>query len=247
MTSTPRSTRPGHPPVDIAWRLRNWVWYWTVKRISGLSDEALDRRYLPESPNGSRKRFFQRLRGLGSDPTLPRADLDQGSVFQQVHGQGQGQPLEAAKSDFSSKLWDLLTNPRLRIEDHRRYINEVMKERGWYRLRTEDCRIAAAFLIDPLFGFPEGREHVYSAMLYHLEADPSADHIALLAALFREAMSEVALSEAIQLRSSLLACASKWIKSIEMPPPQRRLLTLLIEQRLVHNWWFTPELIVPTV
>ena len=59
--STPR---PGHPPVDIALRLRNWAWYWSVKRITGCSDDRVDALYVLESKDGTRRRFFQRLCSL---------------------------------------------------------------------------------------------------------------------------------------------------------------------------------------
>lgn len=34
------------PPVDIAWRLRNWAWFWTVKQIAGCSEDRLDALYM---------------------------------------------------------------------------------------------------------------------------------------------------------------------------------------------------------
>lgn len=236
--------RPGRPPVDIAWRLRNWAWYWSVKRITGCSDDRLDALYVPESKDGTRRRFFQRLRSLGSNPTVARADLSGVSVFQRVIGGDKGQEMQIAERDFHSNLWEMLTNPRLGIEDHRQFINQAIEERGWYRLRAEDRRIAATFLTpDPTFGFPVGCEHVYSAMLTYLELHPTADHVALLAALFREAMTEVALPEAMLLRSSLMNCADNWVVSLGMPVVQQRhLLRLLIEQRLIRGWWFTPDL-----
>lgn len=238
-----RPPRPGHPPADIAWRLRNWVWYWTVKRVSGLSDERLDALYLPESQAGARRRFFQRLRSLGSDPTIGRADLGGGSVFQQVHAPDQAPELRVAEQNFRSALWDMLVRPRWGIEDHRQLIDQIIAERGWYRSRTEDRSIAGAFLQgDPTFGYAPGREHVYAAMLTYLESHPTADHVALLAALFREAMTEVALAEAEWLRVSLLTCVRNWLNALRMPAPQLTLLLLLIAQRLVHGWWFTPNI-----
>ncbi|WP_199099128.1 hypothetical protein [Dyella sp. ASV21] len=244
---TKKTTGPGHPPTDVASRLRNWAWYWTVKQATGCSDERLDELYLPESPKGNRRRFFQRVRSVGSDPTRLRGDLDGISVFQRIHD-GSGAPaLQAAERDFKSWLWIMLTQPAIRIEDHQQFINQLLAERGWYRLRDEDRRIVATFMAgDPAFGGTDGRDHVYSAMLSYLETHPTADHVALLAALFREAMTEVALTQAISLRSSLQKCARDWAQSLGMPDVHRRLLVHLIEQRLVHRRWLTTDLALKT-
>ncbi len=234
-----KGTGPGHPPTDVAWRLRNWAWYWTVKQATGCSDERLDELYLPENPTGNRRRFFQRVRSVGSDPTRLRSDLEGISVFQRVHD-GSGRPgLRAAERDFKSRLWVLLTLPTLRVEEHRQFIDQLLAERGWYRLRHEDRPIVAIYLVtDPSFGYPDGVDNVYSTMLAHLEAHPTADHVALLASLFREAMTEVDLAKAILLRSSLLVCTRAWANALGIPEVQRRLLVHLVEQRLIHQRWF---------
>jgi len=238
-----KASGPGHPPTDVARRLRHWVWYWTIKQATGCSDERLDELYLPANRTGNRRRFFQRIRSVGSDPTRLRSDLNGISVFERVH-EGNGAPaLRAAERDFKSWLWVLLTQPTLRLEDHRQFIDQLMAERGWYRHRHEDRLIIATYLVtDPSFGYPEGADNVYSAMLTHLEAHPTADHVALLAALFREAMTEVDLAKAIVLRSSLLVCTRRWASALGIPEVQQRLLVHLVEQRLIHQQWFTPEL-----
>ncbi|HEV2682083.1 MAG TPA: hypothetical protein VGV14_16380 [Rhodanobacter sp.] len=151
--------------------------------------------------------------------------------------------LQQAEEYLKSHLWVMLTDPLLRLEDHRQFISSIISKRGWYRAGAEDRRIVGAFLLtDPMFGYPEGVGSVYSAMLTHLETHPSADHVALLAALFREAIVEVQLSEAQLLRTSLLTCVHSWAHSLGMPALQHRLLVHLVEQRLVHGWWFTPDL-----
>lgn len=243
MAKSIRRTRAGNPPTDIAWRLRNWVWYWQVKEATGLSDEALDTAYLsPPSSEGNRRRFFHRVRTLGSDPTLPRPDLDDRSVFENVHAQGSDPQLQIARRAFDSPLWLMLSSRSWGVEDDRLYIAETIADRGWYRLQPEDRELAIEFIRDePALGQCEDREHVYSTMLTHLESHASADHIALLAALYREALNEVSLEQAIQLRSSLRACTGHWVRHLAIPEDIARLIERLVDTRLARNIWTTIE------
>ena len=243
MIKNTRRPRAGNPPTDIAWRLRNWVWYWLVKEATGQSDEALDAAYLPSpGATGARRRFFHRVRTLGSDPTVPRPDLNGRSVFESVHVQGSDPQLQLARAAFDSRLWWMLSSPSREGEDDRRYIADTIANRGWYRFQTEDRELGIEFIRDePAFALCEDREHVYSTMLTHLESYPSADHIALLAALFREALSEVSLEQAIQLRSSLRVCAGHWVRHLAIPEDIGHLIERLVDVRLARNIWTTPE------
>lgn len=244
MAKNTRRPRAGNPPTDIAWRLRNWVWYWLVKEITDQSDEALDATYLPPpGPDGARRRFFHRVRTLGSDPTVPRHDLDGRSVFESVHAQGAGPQLQIARAAFDSRLWWMLSLPPQGVEDDRRYIADTIAAQGWYRFQPEDRELGVEFIRDePAFGQCEDREHVYSTMLTHLESHASADYVALLAALYREALNEVSLEQAIQLRSSLRACTAHWVRHLAIPEDIARLIERLVYTRLARNIWMTPEI-----
>lgn len=242
-----RSSLPasrGQPPTDIALRLRNWVWYWLVKQATGKSDERLDGDYLTDGgPSGGRPRFFQRVRSLGSDPSLPRTmDRYGESILDRVHANASDAQLNAAHDAFHSDLWWMLSNPSLGAEGCRSVIARIIHARGWYRATPEDRQLGAFFIRDdPAFGQSPDRDHVYSAMLTHLESNPSADNVALLAALFREALNEVALEKAVLLRSSLRACTSLWMRSINnLPYEIGKLVENLVEERLVRNVWATP-------
>lgn len=244
MIKNTRRPRAGNPPTDIAWRLRNWVWYWLVKEATDLSDEALDMAYLsPPGSEGNRRRFFHRVRTLGSDPTLPRPDLDDRSVFENVHAQDSDPQLQIARTAFDSPLWLMLSSREWGVEDDRLYIAKTIADRGWYRFQPEDRELAIEFIRDePALGQCEDREHVYSTMLTHLESHASADNIALLAALYREALNEVSLEQAIQLRSSLRACTGHWVRHLQIPEDVARLIERLVDTRLARNIWMTPEI-----
>jgi hypothetical protein len=221
------------------------VWYWTVKQATGKSDEQLDSDYLPDaSKKGARPRFFQRVRSLGSDPSLPRKEWNGESVLDRVHASGGDSRLDAARAVFDSKLWLMLSDPTWSVEHYRKFIDDLIQAREWYRASAKDRQLGMVFFRDdPAFGQSSDHDNVYSAMLTHLESSPSADNVALLAALFREALGEVALEKAIQLRSSLRACTSLWLHAIEeLPYEVSQLVQNLVEDRLVRNAWHTPTL-----
>ncbi|WP_233840943.1 hypothetical protein [Dyella sp. 2HG41-7] len=215
-----------------------------MKQITGKSDERLDEDYLPHgTAEGARLRFFQRVRSLGSDPSVPRKTWKGESVFDRVHASGGDPNLDVARDAFHSKLWSMLAAPTWTVEDYQRFIDELIQARGWYRASVKDRQLGRVFFRDdPAFGQSADRDHVYSTMLTHLESHPSADHVALLAALFREALGEVALETALQLSSSLRACTSLWLHAIELPDEVRELVQKLVEDRLVRNSWKTPNL-----
>jgi len=242
-----RKRGPGKPPTDIAWRLRNWVWYWSVRETLKRSDDQLDSDFLPQnSDKGTRRRAFHRLRTTGNDPTLPRVDLKNQTLFNRVH-EAQGTALSDVYATFHSQLWKLLSNGSLTVEDYRDVISEMIAANGWYRATPDDRLLGATFMRDDAaFNITEDHEHVYSAMLTSLESNPSANNVALLAALFREALSSFNLERAAALRSSLRVCTSFWVRSIELPPQIARLLESLIQERLVRGVWRTPKIRVAT-
>ena len=88
----------------------------TAKSATDLSDDALDRRYLPDdSGSDARKRVVERIRSVGSDPSLPRADLNGDSLFAQVHADEASRNnarLKVARENFLSPLWAQLVEPQ---------------------------------------------------------------------------------------------------------------------------------------
>jgi hypothetical protein len=221
------------------------VWYWMVKQATGKSDEQLDKDYLPQaSKEGTRPRFFQRIRSLGSDPSRSRNDLKKKSVFECVHGEGSDPRLDAARDAFCSSLWSMLSDPSWSLEDYNSFIDEVIEREGWYRANEDDRKLALVFFReDPAFGLGSDREHVYSSMLTYFESNPTADNVAVLAALFREALGEVELEKAIQLRSALRGTTALWLRRMgELPYEVSSLMQQLVEDRLVRNNWYTPTL-----
>jgi hypothetical protein len=251
-------TNAGQPPTDIVWRLRNWVWYCQIKKATQLSDDALDAKYLSDTTaaSGARRRLFQRIRGVGSNPTQPRVDLLNQSVFDRVHSES-SPALDAAAQNFRSPLWHMLAERGYAQREFANIIEGLVAARGWYRASTEDFALAEYFFQDdPAFGGRSDRENVYSSMLTSLESSPSANNIALIGALFREALEAVDLKLAEVLRSSLMGCTALWMAKIgwwDTNDPYLEdedghwfrhgpVFEYLVSQRLVRNVWTEPSI-----
>jgi hypothetical protein len=252
----PRSNA-GQPATDIAWRLRNWIWYCQIKEAVRLSDDALDAKYLfPNPKSGARRRLFQRIRSVGSNPAQLRVDIGNKSLFDRVHTEST-RALDAAAANFRSSLWNMLAEPGYAQREFTNVINGIVGSRGWYRAPSEDVELGLYFIKDdPAFGRHPDRENVFSSMLTALESHPCADNLALLGALFHEAMSAVDLETAAVLRDSLLACAALWMAKIDWRDTDDllsedidghwfshgRVFERLLERRIVRNDWTKPQI-----
>ena len=239
---SPRQKRPfaGQPPTDIAWRLRNWCWYWMVKYAAALSSDQLDVRYLPAVKSGSRPRFFERVRTIGSDPSRKRKDLGGKSVFDVVHQRSERghYQLEPARRLFQSKLWEMLSNKDFSADARREVIAATLDQRGWYRVRSEDFLLSIDFsLDDPSYNIGREVSDAYRAMLSDLQTMYSANGVALLAAMYREAVADLALEKAVLLEEALRKCTSAWSEAFQWTPEIRGLLCKLVDERIIRNVW----------
>ena len=252
-----RAKGAGRPATDIAWRLRNWVWYCQIKKAIPLSDEALDAKYLVWEPHSvTRRRLFQRIRSVGSEPDSGEDDNSDESIFQRVHAESTPL-LDGAKDNFNSLLWKMLAKPGYAQREHANIIDGIVAARGWYRASAEDIAVGKYFIEDdPAFGWHSDHVNVYSSMLTSLESEPGAVNLALLGALFHEAMSVVDLETAAALRDSLLACGTLWMANIGWWDTNDPLLENmdrhwllhgavfehLLERRIVRGDWTKPQI-----
>lgn len=233
------------------------MWYCEIKEATQLSDEALDTKYLSTAPkSGKRRRLFQRIRSVGSNPDRERVDIGNKPVFNRVHGDSTP-ALDIASENFRSLLWNMLAEPGYAQREFSNVIDSIVASRGWYRASSEDIALGLHFIADdPAFGRHTDSKNVYSAMLTSLESEPCADNIALLGALFHEAILAVDLETAAALRDSLLTCATLWMVKIGWwdtnAPfeedvdrhwfPHGRVFEHLIDRRVVRNDWTKPKI-----
>lgn len=225
---------------DLAYRARNWFWYWQVRQVSQLSNQQLDEKAFGDV---GRKRHFERIQHAASSPDsvalfdgLTLVELVDGWT---MPGTGGDRPLATATSAFRSHLWDFLTRRDIAPREYTDFIQSVVAERGWHRIHGRDLGLYRRFLgpAEPAGGSSGG--DVYSAMLHRLANDASPDSLAVLIALFREAMHAVRLQEALLIKSAIGAATVWMCSQLQMPEIVTRLLDRLIEDRVLSNLWVT--------
>lgn len=240
MSTPSNKKRRGHPELDLAIRLRNWGWYWIIKNETGLSDDALDERFVSVD-EFIRPRLFFRIRTRGSSPNELRGEHRYAiSVFERVH---KGGAFAQARRWFESALWLMLSEPGLPKDTFSSYVEaEIRKpERGWFRIDADDAPIAEVVLgiDDP--ALQQGLSADYSSMLHHLSEDTSANGLALVCALFREAFDAFELDIAAAYDPLLRVSAMKVWRTLRLPVAIGRILELLVQDRILRNVWFSEE------
>lgn len=236
--STPKIAM--RPSVDLAYRARNWFWYWRVRQLSCLSDAKLDAKAFGDC---GRVRHFERVRKTASSPAdFPLVNgqsllsiVDQWDV--QI-GSMDG-PYARATSGFESRLWEFLARNDLSPQVYTEFIQSFVHERGWLRIEHKDHDLYAFALGDEEPAVDAHLSTTYSAMLHRLVNDFTPDAIAVLIALFREAMSESNLDHAILVRKALKAAILLLEQEITMDRRVVKLIWSLVKDRVLSNRWIT--------
>ena len=234
----------GQPPLDIAVRLRNWLWYCLIKTLSGLSDDALDQEFAGSEGGGKRSRTFYRYRGLGSSPTDKRGYRKKGlSVYVAVHGETNPERsrYEEAQRTFTSELWELLSHPKLSVARCRQIVNTLIARRGLTRIDRDEAGVLRGLIDDPKLLVRLGLALPDEDMLepFRLEAD--IDLIALLGALFKIALANVDLKRALVLQEAAEHAALRFLARWRVPEALRNLLSHVLADRLFRNVWLTEQ------
>lgn len=227
------------PADDLAIRVRNWFWYWQVRGISGLTNNGLDRKCFGKDEG--RKRHFERLEQTAASPSeMPL--LDGCTLLEIVDGwdilDGHA-PYAPATQAFHSPLWSYLSTRDQAPNVYSDYIQQYVQQHGWMRLRADDMSLYLTFLGQSEPAIQANVSTAYSAMLHKLVGQGTPDALAVLIALFREAMHGVLLEQAIAIKSALKAAVIWMCELNEMPDQLRNLLWQLVHDRVLSNTWLT--------
>jgi hypothetical protein len=228
------------PTEDLAYRARNWFWYWRVRHISSLSNDQLDLKCFGDQ---GRKRHFERLQSSASSPD--EVALVAGStLLDLVDGwerpvDGRPGPYASLKRDFKSRLWEFLAGRDLAPSVYCDHIQEAADARGWMRAGDRDYSLYETFLGDAEPAIESGISTAYSAMLHKLVNEATPDATAVLLALFREAMHRVELEQAIAIRTALNASIAWMGHRHGIPERVTQLLRQLVRDRVLANRWVT--------
>jgi hypothetical protein len=226
------------PADDLGYRARSWFWYWRVRQISRLSNRELDQKAFGDVV---RKRHFERIQHSASSPD--EVALFSGRTLLEVVDQWElpgtraPRPFSEATAGFRSRLWEFLTRQDVAPAEYTNFIQEAVAARGWHRVHRRDRGLYREFLgeDEPALGPSDGT--AYSAMLNKLVSDASPDSLALLIALFREAIHAVHLQEALLIQAAVTSAAS--LMCADMPKTETRLIIQLVDDRVLANVWLT--------
>ena len=241
-----KKREPGHPSMDIAFRVRNWGWYWLVKIIAAqqagknVSDLALDQKFT--NRGGRCPAVFSRIRQTATSPDSVKG-LGNGvkSICDCVHSTS-GYLL--AEKWFNSPLWKILTVKNMELEEIQKIIGSEISNRGYFRIKPEDVPVARAGLGSDEPALKRSPSSVYSAMLYHyIECEVNPEYLGILCALYREAHLEHQHQTAQHLETALRHAISVFTRKLMSDPVVKvdekvvNLITLLIEDRVLHDRW----------
>lgn len=223
------------PADDLAFRARNWFWYWRVRAISGLNNGQLDRQCFGAD---GRRRHFERLESSASDPH--RVALVDGRTLLEIISEWDpptGEPPDAyskLSGEYHSALWEMLTLHDRPAGHYTDYLQRFAQSRGWVRIHAKDRSLYQRFLGEDEPAVQSDVSTAYSAMLHQLVNEATPDALAALVALFREALQAIHLKQAMAIETALRA-APTWICEFRHLP---RWLGLFL-RRLVHDRVFS--------
>jgi hypothetical protein len=184
----PRARR-GRPPRDSLDALRTRIWYWHVKIASGMTDYALNDRFFSDGTYRSKgevpTKRFERIRRRG---VVPR-DAGPVSLIGRVDQLGS---CRGTASIFRSRFWKLLEQPKMELRTLKSFIHEQALVLGLSRFDSGP----------PLTSLQQ--DLARQEGIDRLVATGSLDAIALLGALYKEALFFSQLEIAISLRKAFL-------------------------------------------
>ncbi len=231
--------RRGRPELDIAIRIRNWLWYSEIKAATQLSDDRLDQRFvhiqLKQGHDPIRQRVFYEIKSMGSSPDELRGYRIKKSIFEKVHENGQFADI---KFNFELPLWRYLSDPTVSTDEYRSYLKQEIERLGLFRLDTRDAEVARIAMGRDEPAVQYGVNRVFSAMVHHFANQPNLLHsICVLTALFKEAYAEYELELAQAISEIIMMLSRQAAMSTLLPTRMKYLLDKLIQDRILKNIW----------
>ncbi len=228
------------PTIDLAYRARNWFWYWRVREISGLSNEQLDKKCFGDT---GRRRHFERIQASASGPN-DVAIINGQTLLTIVDNwdrpsKNEPGPYAIATQEFHSQIWSFLVSRDVAPTVYTEFINSFLTKRNWVRIQKKDKSLYACFLGKNEPAIEPGVSTAYSAMLHMLYNDDSLEATAVLIALFKEALNRIDLEQALAIRIALRATNNSLGVRSCFKSHSHNLLNQLIEDRVLNNFWVT--------
>lgn len=243
-------TRHQRGRKDIAGRARAVFWYYAVRHLSGLSDEALDRKFVMMGSDGyergiGRPHAFRRIRVFGADPgyreTRRAAEgLDDRPIrdFRLVDVVAREPGLEHTRAVYESPFWRLITPPAPTLDEIQRIIANLLDAAGLYRATDQDILLGKTFLKDTS-PFVTGTkcEKRYATGLMDIGHRGELDDLALLGALAREAAASYGTYQMERISMEFEFCLQQVKYRYELDTEIQKLIGWLAGYRIFSNRW----------
>lgn len=186
--------RPPRAPLDV---LRARTWYWAVRSRVPWTDYGLNYRFVgafvhADSGTASPK-AFDRIRRFGTVPSEGTHHARKFSLVDRVEAEFQ---LRGTASIFRSPFWQLLRDPHMDALSLKGMISDLLARQGLCRPNLLEAPPAVQA------NWFSGPSDSYKAGIDHLIATCTLDSVALLGALFREALLFGELDLALVLKPS---------------------------------------------
>lgn len=232
----------GQPRQDIAYRTRNWIWYWMIRYESGLSDEALDDLYAKARDNPAVSLgAFSRIRSMGSSPCDPRGFRKSQPIFDAVHCEENRKAgrFEKARQAFESPLWELLSTRDMPLTRLQEIIADIAQARGLTRIQPNETYDIYTVIPDQQLltnaGLMVDDQRALADILRAMDLDTTA----MLAALYHEALRTMQHQRALMLRDFIGVPLGIFLSTFQPPDPMFALMMHLLTDRILCDYWAT--------
>lgn len=233
-----------HTKVDLpVRRCRAWAWYCSVvtKGIRDgdydvLRDDKMDLKlsWSKSDPKpDERLRLFAQIRRLGSDPGVVHKKSGRQRVVDEIEKR-----YPNTRRIYESVLWDLLVPPAKPHHEIEGIISKLANARGLHRLTQMEVALGRA-LYPRSATFRAGTEPNgwYHKTMETIAESADIDDLALLCALYREAVYSFSLAQAKVLMTMVLEASANVAYTLELADDARILFDAMIQRRVLANNW----------
>lgn len=224
------------PLADWAIRCRTWTWYAAVMSRHYQVDDDMDVDFVPGAADRApdeRFRTFARIRRLGQDPTKERKD---GTTL--VDAVDADARYKGTAKVYRSSFWELLKPPAKTPDQIDRLIDSLAAARGLYRATSAEAPIGKTpYPKAPGFALGATVTDEYRKFTEALAVSGDIDDLALLCALYRQAVFSFSVEHAKHLMNEVMEASTYFASRISLHDDAQLLFDALITRRVIGNDW----------
>ena len=228
------------PSADWVVRCRAWVWYAALMKRSFRRDDDLDLLIPGAKQNpkpDERLRTFARIRRLGHDPGTPHQKAGRQTLVEAFDALPD---YRGSARIYNSRFWDLLTPPGLDAKEISQMVAELLVEHQLYRASPAEAVVGRemfpkAEAFSPFVSVTKN----YRQIVRSLGDTGDIDDLALLSALYREAVHNFAIGHAEVLLEQLVTATWNFAGNIWLADDAKLLYHALVKRRIMGSNWAT--------